>query len=163
MRANRIASALAGASLCLALVGWLRWQRALPVGIPDRVSVSALRAHRAIATDSSLEWAEEVTVTNNPFRLSNTPSSLRYDPAADGVAAVGAPAIPPPRPVLVLKAIVGGPPWQAVIDGIPGQPAGTLAQQGNRFDKLTIRLVTRDSVVVQGTDTAWVLSFRGRS
>jgi hypothetical protein len=62
----------------------------------------------------------------------------------------------------VLKAIIGGPPWQAVIDGIPGQPPGTIAGTGARFDKLVVRSVTRDTVVVQGPDTTWSLGFKGR-
>ena len=53
---------------------------------------------------------------------------------------------------------MGGPPWQAVIDGIPGLPAGTVVRSGNVFDKLTIRSVTRDSVFVQTPDTAWFLT-----
>jgi hypothetical protein len=65
--------------------------------------------------------------------------------------------------VLVLKAIVGGPPWQALIDGIPGQPIGAIAEQGKRFNGFLVKLVTADSVVVQGPDTSWVLSFRKRS
>jgi len=103
-------------------------------------------------------------VTNDPFRLSNRAATVRYDPASDGAGSgVGSVATPMLRPVLVLKAIVGGPPWQAVIDGLPGQPAGTMAQQGSTFDKLVVRAVTRDSVIVQGPDTSWVLGFTKRS
>ncbi|MDB4878329.1 MAG: hypothetical protein JWM41_4775 [Gemmatimonadetes bacterium] len=71
-------------------------------------------------------------------------------------------APPRVRPVMTLKAIVGGPPWQAVVDGIPGQPPGVLVRQGTTLDKLAIRSVTRDSVVIQGPDTTWVLGFGRR-
>jgi hypothetical protein len=162
VRASVISAALVATSLCAGGAAWLRWQRALPGSVPDRLSIAAPRVHPPAATDSALADAEELTVSNDPFRLANSPSSVRFDPAADAIGVVSASTIPQPRPVLVLKAIVGGPPWQAVIDGIPGQPPGTFAKQGTRFDKLTIRAVTRDSVIVQGTDTAWVLSFRGR-
>jgi hypothetical protein len=67
------------------------------------------------------------------------------------------------RPVFALKAIVGGPPWQAIVDGIPGQPSGTIVSNGMTIGKLTIRGVTRDSVVIQGPDTTWVLTFRRSS
>ncbi|MEO7086498.1 MAG: hypothetical protein ABI442_18860 [Gemmatimonadaceae bacterium] len=104
-----------------------------------------------------------MTVENDPFRLSNSAPTVRFS-LADGTTIVGAaPIAPPLRPAFVLKAIVGGPPWQAVIDGIPGQPPGTLAEPGKRFDKFVIRDVTRDSVIVQGPDTSWILSFRRRS
>jgi hypothetical protein len=63
---------------------------------------------------------------------------------------------------MTLKAIVGGPPWQAVVDGIPGQAQGTIVRAGAAFDKLVARAVTRDSVIIQGPDTAWVLTFRRR-
>ncbi|MDB4878547.1 MAG: hypothetical protein JWM41_4993 [Gemmatimonadetes bacterium] len=61
---------------------------------------------------------------------------------------------------MTLKAIVGGPPWEAIVDGIPGQPPGTVVRSGSTLDKLAVRSVTRDSVVIQGPDTTWVLSFR---
>jgi len=44
---------------------------------------------------------------------------------------MNAPSIAPTvRPVLVLKAIAGGPPWQAVIEGLPGQQFAAIAQSG---------------------------------
>lgn len=159
-----VARALALASAAALAVAGVRWRRAEPVAAPVAESIVAARVHAEPIGDSVLADAEDYTVSNDPFRLSNSPPSVRYDPAADGIApGYAAPAIPPPRPVLVLKAIVGGPPWQAVIDGIPGQPAGTVARAGARFDRIVVRAVTRDSVIVQGADTSWVLSFRGRS
>jgi hypothetical protein len=111
-------------------------------------------------SDSMLADAEDATVSNDPFRLVNAPATVRFDPAVEGESA--SPAVPVVRPTLVLKAIIGGPPWQAVIDGIPGQPPGTIAGTGARFDKLVVRSVTRDTVVVQGPDTTWSLGFKGR-
>lgn len=164
MKQNTVAWGLTAGSLCAALVTWLRWESAEQFAppVPGATPPASIRA--AVTSDSSLADAEELTVANDLFRLSNTPASVRYDPANDGNAlGLGSASPPPLRPTLVLKAIVGGPPWQAVIDGIPGQPAGTIARDGAKFDKLTVRAVTRDSVIVQGPDTAWVLSFRGRS
>jgi hypothetical protein len=153
------------ASLCSIAVAVQRWRGALPPLDVSSSSVPGLRSHRAPSTDDSLALAEDMVVSNDPFRLANHASTVRYDPSSDheaaGVGGAGA-TIPAPHPVLVLKAIAGGPPWQAVIDGIPGQSPGTVAQPGMRFDKLTVRVVTRDSVVIQGTDTIWVLSFRKR-
>ena len=125
-------------------------------------SVAPLRKLAAPIPDDSLADAEDAIVTNDPFRLSNSPPAVRYDPASDGTAAGTLTGPLQARPTLVLKAIVGGPPWQAVIDGIPGQPPGTVARAGSKFDRFTVRVVTRDSVVVQGADTSWVLSFRAR-
>src|SRR5262245_8094002 len=132
MRSSVITAVLVATSLCASGAAWLRWKRALPTGAPDRVSISAPRVQAAVTTDSALAGAEDLTVSNDPFRLANAPSSVRFDPAAEAIGVASASTMPQPRPVLVLKAIVGGPPWQAVIDGIPGQPPGTFAQQGSR-------------------------------
>jgi len=162
MKANIVAATLTVSSLCAALAAWVRWNGLVVAPVPDRGSVAPLRLHAPPISSDSLAGAAEAIVTNDPFRLSNSPPGVRYDPAFDEPASNGLPTPPPPRPTLVLKAIVGGPPWQAVIDGIPGQPAGTVAHAGSTFDRLTIRTVTRDSVVIQGMDTSWVLSFRSR-
>lgn len=119
----------------------------------------------AIAVDDdSLGEAAANTAANDPFRLVNRPSGVRYDAKTEG--GVGAPAafVPPPvRPAFVLKAIVGGPPWQAVVDGIPGQQPGTIVRSGTTFDKLIVRSVGRDTVVIQAPDTTWKLTLsRGR-
>jgi hypothetical protein len=154
---------LVAMAICAALLTWFRWQTAVPIMATTHVAMPLTSARVVAVADRALDEAEDLTVSNDPFRLSNTPPSVRYDPANDGSALGPGTIAPPPfRPTLVLKAIVGGPPWQAVIDGIPGQPAGTIARQGATFDKLTVRSVTRDSVIVQGPDTAWTLSFRGR-
>jgi hypothetical protein len=141
-------------------LGFERWRAAAPLENPPHRIAVAHAPERPQPTDSALDDAQDATVANDPFRLANEPPSVRYDPSADGVIA-SAP-VPLVRPTLTLKAIIGGPPWQAVIDGIPGQPPGTIAGPGVRFDKLVIRSVSRDSVVVQGPDTSWVLGFRGR-
>lgn len=164
MRPATICSVLLGASLCLLGLAGLRWHASAPIGPSASSAVIALQKAPASPSDDSLAGAEELIATNDPFRLSNSAPTVRYDPANDGVnVSNGNVALPAPRPTLVLKAIVGGPPWRAVIDGIPGQPAGAIVEQGNRFDKLIVRAVTRDSVIVKGSDTSWVLSFRKRS
>ena len=142
-----------------------RWRDAALVGrdvdfsIPPAPTASATRDERS---DSAFADLEQLIAANDPFRLSNAPSAVAYDPAADGIPGAIV-AQQPVRPTFALKAIVGGPPWQAIIDGIPGQPLGTVVGDGMAFGKLTIRSVARDSVVIQGADTTWVLAFRGRS
>jgi hypothetical protein len=162
MTTSTISRALAVASLGSLVAAGIQWQRVPNAGSSDRGSVASLHPFGPPVPTDSLADAADAIVTNDPFRLSNSPASTRYDPAADGASAGSVAAIPQTRPTLVLKAIVGGPPWQAVIDGIPGQSPGTLARAGSKFDRLTVRAVTRDSVIVQGADTTWVLSFRAR-
>ncbi len=159
-----IAVLYAGGVLSIAAIGARRWNGARPVEAAPSLEIQRIRAARGDSLPALLDSAEERMVVNDPFRLANAPATVRYKPSLDGGVG-GAPAYAPApvRPVMTLKAIVGGPPWQAIIDGIPGQPAGAIARTGSVFDKLTVRAVTRDSVIVQGPDTAWILSFRKRS
>ena len=160
MTSSKIPWILAAGSVVAFTAAVVRWRGAAPPVILPRTIAVARSSPHARPSDSTLDDAENLTVSNDPFRLSNEPAAVRYDPATDGVAAIA--AVPVVRPTLVLKAIIGGPPWQAVIDGLPGQPPGTIAAPGTRFDKLLVRSVSRDSVVVQGPDTTWALSFKGR-
>jgi hypothetical protein len=161
VNSRTIERSLFAIALTLALSAAVRWQAGAAAGAAAPVLVSQARASAQPASDSALEEAEALTVTNDPFRLSNTPPEVHYDPVNEAaMAARGGAFVPPPvRPQFVLRAIVGGPPWHAVVDGIPGQPPGTLVRPGAQFDKVTVRSVTRDSVVVRGPDTTWVLRF----
>jgi hypothetical protein len=153
---------LIAVAFTLSAVAIARWQTSTPhVEAPARHVVPPTTTLAFISEDS-LDAAADLTVTNDPFRLSNRPAEVSYDPQSDGLTVPVAP-LASPRPLLVLKGIVGGPPWQAIIDGLPGQPAATVAQQGSVFDKLVVRSVSRDSVVIQGPDTSWTLGFRKRS
>ena len=147
--------------LALAAAGRWRFPRPELAATPAAASLSVTEYR--VFSDSALQEAQDLAVANDPFRLSNSPPDVRYDPAADG-GGLGIRATVPVaiRPTLALKAIVGGPPWQAVIDGIPGQPVGTVTRAGIKFDKLLVRSVTRDSVIIQGPDTSWVLTFGRR-
>jgi hypothetical protein len=156
----RVASLFVAGSLAAFAVAGLRWRATSPPQLPPRRIALAHATMRPRPSDSVLADAEDATVSNDPFRLANAPASVRFDPAVEAESA--SPPVPVARPTLVLKAIIGGPPWQAVIDGIPGQPSGTIAGPGAHFDKLVIRSVTRDTVVVQGPDTTWSLAFKGR-
>jgi hypothetical protein len=145
------------------VAGAVRWRASVPAVPHQSKSMGLAVPVFADSIEAILAEAEEVTVSNDPFRLSNSPPAVRYDPKNEnsGVASPGM-SVPVIRPSLTLKAIVGGPPWQAIVDGIPGQPTSTLVRAGATYDRLIARAVTRDSVVIQGPDTTWVLSFRRR-
>jgi hypothetical protein len=103
----------------LAAGGVVRWRGALPTVTHQRGMLRAAPASVNDSLDDSLAEAEEMTVTNDPFRLANVPAAVRFDPNNEANAGASIAVSPPARPVMTLKAIVGGPPWQAVIDGIP--------------------------------------------
>jgi hypothetical protein len=137
---------------------WQRWRAALPTSDANPTQMPAARPRTALIPAESLNVYQETITANDPFRLSNRPAVVRFD--ARGDVGVGGTPGPPvtTRPQLVVKGIVGGPPWQAIIDGLPGQPPGTIVTPGATFDQLVVRAVSRDSVIVQGPDTTWTLT-----
>jgi len=154
---------LLGVAMALSAVAGLRWRTALPHVVPSAATSAASPVLVPIVADSDLADAASLVVENDPFRLANAPARVAYDPRVDGVQASSRTLSPARvRPLFVLRAIVGGPPWQAVIDGIPAQPSGSIVRAGATFDRLVVRSVTRDSVVIQGPDTTWVLGFGRR-
>ena len=68
----------------------------------------------------------------------------------------------PPRPHLALKGVIGGPPWQAIIAGVPGHDNAVVMASGEVVGGLTVRVVRRDSVVIRGMDTTWHLTMTQR-
>ncbi len=122
-------------------------------------------ASRGVALDLAGSSADSVSnvavriVARDPFRLQRVPAEVVYRPDMEGVPAT--PAAPtPPKPMLTLGGITGGPPWEALLDGIPGADHTQLAHAGSTFGDLRVRRVTRDTVVVAGMDTVWILTLR---
>jgi hypothetical protein len=107
---------------------------------------------------SALRAAAETTVKNDPFRLSNTP------PSVNSAARSNAPRPPAPSRVphvtLVLKAITGGPPWQAIIAGLPGQGGDALVRPGATFGEFMVQSIGRDTVIVSTVDTTLTLALK---
>jgi hypothetical protein len=98
-------------------------------------------------------------VAADPFRLERHPSPIAYRPELEGVAPLP-PSPKPPKPPLVLAGILGGPPWEALIEGIPDHAGAVLVRQGDAFGDLKVRSVRRDSVIIQSADTTWRLGIK---
>jgi hypothetical protein len=151
---------LGALALLLGLAAALRWHSAASMTVTTVPVVSRAPRESVRIDPDSLDEFVQTTHENDPFRLSNSPATVPFNARGD-IAAPAANA--QPRPQLVVTGIVGGPPWQAILDGLPGQPAGTIVRAGGTFDKLTVRSITRDTVVVQAPDTTWRLTLsRGR-
>lgn len=67
----------------------------------------------------------------------------------------GPPALP--KPPLVLRGLVGGPPWNAILDGVPGHDGGFVVRAGDSVAGLKIQSVRRDGATIRGMDTTWIL------
>lgn len=110
-----------------------------------------------IPSSAALVSAAETLVARDPFRLERKPSGVRYSPAMEG-----APPPPPrsPRPTLAVAGILGGPPWEALVEGVPGRHGSTLVRRGDTLGGLRVRSITKDTVIITGMDTTWTLTMR---
>lgn len=140
----------------LSLVAWRR--RTLPAVAAPASTMTGPAPIRQWDADSLANVAERV-VEKDPFRLERRPSLVAYDPSIE-MAPGSMPAMRPPRAALVLSGILGGPPWQALLEGVPGRTGTTVLSAGDTVGDIRIRLVTRDSVIVQSRDTTWRLGVR---
>jgi hypothetical protein len=96
---------------------------------------------------------------HDPFRLDRTPTNARYNPYAP-IAPQPAARPAAVRPPLALAGIVGGPPWNALIEGIPGRENGVLLAVGDSTNGVRLVRIAGDTATVAGFDTVWVLTPR---
>jgi hypothetical protein len=162
MKSRALAAVWTAAMLALVATTAVRWRRVDGVPGPS-LSIPALRSAAAPLTEPLFDSIAAEMVANDPFRLSNAPSRTRYT-TLDRPSSLGSSPVHDAhdaRPTMTLKAIAGGPPWKALIEGIPGQARAVLVEPGTVLDRLSIRAITRDGVLVRGLDTTWVLGFAG--
>jgi hypothetical protein len=116
--------------------------------LPAVVSVAAL------PTSDSLESAVGDIADRNLFR----PERASADESAVTAESVPVAMAPPSaKPHLVLRGVLGGPPWDAVIEGVPGREGAAVIRVGEPTAGLTVRRVQRDTAWVRGFDTTWTL------
>ena len=94
----------------------------------------------------------------DPFRPDHQPTTARYDPYAPAVPVSAAPP-PTARPAVALAGIAG-PPWYAVIEGVPGREGGVLLAVGDSAGGVRLLRINSDTATVAGFDTTWVLTPR---
>lgn len=125
-------------------------------GLPRETFASLAKARVPIPADSLSALANRIAGAD-PFRLTRRPS-----PIAFGAAPENATPLPPkaPKPPLALSGTIGGPPWIAVMDGVPGHEQSIAVRAGDTLAGLSVRSVTHDRIVVVGFDTTWRLTVR---
>lgn len=148
--------------LTIALAGWFAPEPGVPE-LPNAAATSFEQANTIL--DSSSPPVRVVALANDivqrdPFRPERRQAPLPYSPVADGMPAPPPPPPAPPKPALVLRGTIGGPKWEALLEGIPGRGGSTLVRQGDTLAGLTLRRVSRDTVVVRGMDTTWTLTVK---
>jgi hypothetical protein len=96
----------------------------------------------------------------NPFRLERMPTTRRFGmPEPPPGGAIAQPAVPA-VPVLTLAGILGGPPWSAIIEGIPGRETGVMLREGESAHGIRLEWIRRDSARISAADTAWVVTLK---
>jgi hypothetical protein len=96
-------------------------------------------------------------------RLASRTSELDvFSATAEEVAAPAPPpASPRFRPSLLVRGTVGAAgAYAALISGVPGREEPVLVRQGDTLAGITVRLVTRDSIVVRSLDSTWAIRVR---
>ncbi len=155
---------------CIAMLGAARtWHLSGVVfPVPTPVVPTDGRAEAWPDSDTLDSLVDEIQ-SRDPFRLARTPAAAPFDARADlallsrtADPRIGSAPPSPVRPQFVLHAIMGGPPWQAVLEGLPGTSGNIVVRQGDVFARFTVRSIGRDTVVVQASDTTYRLTL-GRS
>lgn len=109
-----------------------------------------------VSSDSLAVLATRI-VEADVFRVDRKPATMPYRVVGDSGTSPP-PATPVPKPLLTLVGIVGGPPWAALLDGVPSHEGTVLVHVRDTVGGLRIREVTSTYVTVTGLDTAWHLT-----
>lgn len=134
------------------------WLRPAVRDASGQALVLSTAAAPALLDGDSLMAAAESAIDNDLFQ------PQRARPQAEDAISMPAIAVAPraPAPRLTLRGVIGGPPWDVIIDGIPGRPAGTVMRDGETISGFSVRVAARDTVRVRGADTTWILVLQQR-
>jgi hypothetical protein len=155
-------------TLAVVLLGWSRWRRAEPETRAPAGALSTTPPEPRRVPRDRLAAAGQTVTGGNPFRLDRAPAPIGFtQPGMMGMPGMeGMPGPipeyappPPPRPQLLVSGIVG-PPWQALLEGVPGREGAVVVKRGDVLGDLRIREITESVVVVASPDTTWRLAVR---
>jgi hypothetical protein len=117
----------------------------------------APQPNASASSDSIAELATRV-VDGDVFRVDRKPAAVPYRIAGDSAPSTPPPPPPVPKPVLTLVGIIGGPPWAALIDGVPAHSGTVLVHPRDTVGGLRVRDVSSEQVTLTGLDTVWHLT-----
>lgn len=145
--------AAAGTATAIAAQAGLAREAAV-LGLEEPVPAALSTAGPRLNRDS----LSLLATARNPFRLTRAPAPVVFDPVAQSLG--GPPTPRPPRPLPILAGLLLGPSPGALIDGIPGTEGTRLLRIGESAGAFRVRMITPDSVVLEGADTTWSLKLR---
>lgn len=112
-----------------------------------------------LAPQESIAAEEQRLRVRNPFGFVSAPEMVQQ-PQIGTVVPNMAPRIMPTQ--IALQG-VAGPPWTAVLSGLPGRPAQAVVMVGDTIGNVRIRVIRRDTVVVQLGDSTVRLALARRA
>lgn len=155
---KRFHALLAGAwsvAIAVGLAAMWSWATAVPL-VPKEPRKTYPPAAAVAAVDTTgLAGAAAALRDHDPFRFERKPTKLRFNPWEPVAAAPTAGR--PPRPALSLTGVLGGPPWNALLQGIPGREAGVVMSVGDSVSGIRLDRIHGDTAFVSGLDTTWIL------
>jgi hypothetical protein len=160
MTPNRVEQAVWGMTVVAVVSGALVMQRearSLTVPVVQRVTRSLPAAVSVALAPRAKEDRMRTILDGDLFRRERrAPDPIPQGPLPP--AAARAPA--PPKPRLVLQGLVGGPPWDAIVQGLPGHDGSYVVRAGDSIGGLKVRSVRPDGATIHGMDTTWILTLR---
>lgn len=154
---RRVEALVWGSAVVFLVVGVLRARRLDEDPVVQPVALAPVRPLTPRPTADRLSEASAQVIRGDLFRLDRTPAPLGFQADETGQEAATAP--PAVRPPLAVQGIIG-PPWTAVLAGIPGHSRPWVVHTGDTVGDFKITSVTRDTVIVAGPDTVWILTVR---
>lgn len=147
------------ATAACVVVGTLEWRHVRAVSELAAPALVATPAPIQPPSRDSLRAAARRVAATDPFRLARTPPTVVYAPTLENAPAAPPPS-KPPRPPLAVAGIIGGPPWAALLDGVPGRSGSVVVHAGDTLGGLRVRTVRRTGVIVSAPDTTWQLTLK---
>lgn len=143
-----------GICLILAIIGWqavnTHERGKLPSPVTDIPVLATFDA--ALLGD-----AADRSVAGNVFRINRRPSDVQF-----GTPDMPVMANPQPVPYsgIALKGVVGGPPWKAILSGVPAKPENVVVEVGDTLVGLRVQRIKSNQIVLTGKDSTFTLTLQ---
>ena len=145
------------AALAMTMTTVVAWRAATPEPLPFREAIASVPFTGVLNDADGMGAQVQRVVTGDPFRLDRVPSATPYrNVDFPGTAAA---VVLVDRPDLRLIGVLG-PPWRAVLEGVPGRDGGVLVAVGDTLVGLRVQAIRAFEVVFRTPDTSWTLTLR---
>jgi hypothetical protein len=134
------------------------WTTAVPAPVVESRDIQPAARPVPPVDTLALAAAAARIRARDAFRLDRKPADVLYNPW-EPTAPVSQPVPPRSVPQLALAGLIG-PPWNALIEGVPGRETGLLITVGQELNGITFVGLRGDTVLLSGFDTTWTLTAR---